>query len=152
LKEYALDLLDRFVNGLDHQFVYRRMAGFSLDLPPYHKHKADQQLSYINQDPDPAYYGNPSYLLAEILGGLDYPLWGDEGMQVVSRLRELNPSAGQYLMELHGQLEKIGHATPDELHQAGEAVRDGIVDYGVRNGADRSILDVWRQLTVYLPK
>ena len=76
-RNFARDIRNRFVDCLDHQVVYRRMVNdFSLDMPTYFAAKAAGQISAINQTivDMPSYYPTHSYVMPEILAGLDYPL------------------------------------------------------------------------------
>ena len=153
-RNFARDIRNRFVDCLDHQVVYRRMVNdFSLDMPTYFAAKAAGQISAINQTivDMPSYYPTHSYVMPEILAGLDYPLWGNEEMVSVGHLRELNSDAADYLLQIHKELESTGHSTPEEVFQCGETIRAMILDYGSGHGVSEDILKWWRQLRIFLP-
>lgn len=148
---YADDVAEVFANTLDHQAVYRRMeSDFSLELGPYHLHHVEGRLRVLLDNPGS--FADHNNILAEILMGLDYYLWGKDGLRVVARLAELNPDAGRCCQAIHDEIQKIGFSSPELLRQVGEVIRQRIVEYAKGHSVDARIITVWENLTIYIPK
>ncbi len=149
-EDYAAGVLDVFANTLDHQMVYRRMASdYTLDMAAYHRVVASRQLERTNTDP--GLYADHTYVLTEVLLGLDHHLWGDEGQRVAARFRELNADAAGLSLNLHRELEGLGLSAPAGALRAGQIMRDQVVGYGEEHKVHADILRYWRALEAYAP-
>lgn len=151
LREYADDLAEVFANTLDHQAVCRRMeSDFNLGLDAYHLHHVEGRLGALADDV--GFFADHNNILTEILMGLDYFLWGKDGIRVVTRLSELNPDAGRCCQAIHEEVQNIGFSSPEHLRQVGEVIKQRIVEYAKGHAVDARIISVWENLTIHIPK